>query len=127
MAAAAAAAAFRTVRGGEKELREKLGRNDLCPCGSGRKFQEVLPEVGPFRRREPKLLPTINKEGTPSGALFCLAEFLSLLSLRLLHPDALKSARSPSQTAQKRRSLGALVLGTPGLRQRGVGLIFRLP
>ena len=23
---------------GSKELREKLGRNDLCPCGSGRRF-----------------------------------------------------------------------------------------
>jgi lysophospholipase L1-like esterase len=23
---------------GEKELSEKLGRNDLCPCGSGRRF-----------------------------------------------------------------------------------------
>src|SRR5690348_9395476 len=23
---------------GDKELREKLGRNDLCPCGSGRCF-----------------------------------------------------------------------------------------
>jgi uncharacterized protein YecA (UPF0149 family) len=22
----------------DKELREKLGRNDLCPCGSGRSF-----------------------------------------------------------------------------------------
>ena len=28
---------------GEKELSEKLGRNDLCPCGSGRRFQEMLP------------------------------------------------------------------------------------
>jgi uncharacterized protein YecA (UPF0149 family) len=28
---------------GNKELQEKLGRNDLCPCGSGRRFQEVLP------------------------------------------------------------------------------------
>jgi uncharacterized protein YecA (UPF0149 family) len=27
---------------GDKELREKLGRNDPCPCGSGRRFQEVL-------------------------------------------------------------------------------------
>jgi uncharacterized protein YecA (UPF0149 family) len=27
---------------GDKELLEKLGRNDLCPCGSGRRFQEVL-------------------------------------------------------------------------------------
>jgi hypothetical protein len=23
---------------GDKELHEKLGRNDLCPCGSGRSF-----------------------------------------------------------------------------------------
>ena len=23
---------------GNKELREKLGRNDLCPCGSQRRF-----------------------------------------------------------------------------------------
>jgi len=28
---------------GNKELVEKLGRNDLCPCGSGRRFQAVLP------------------------------------------------------------------------------------
>jgi uncharacterized protein YecA (UPF0149 family) len=27
----------RTVHG-NKELREKPGRNDLCPCGSGRSF-----------------------------------------------------------------------------------------
>ncbi len=27
---------------GEKELNEKLGRNDPCPCGSGKRFQEVL-------------------------------------------------------------------------------------
>ncbi len=31
---------------GEKELIEKLGGNDLCPCGSGRRFQEVLPRGG---------------------------------------------------------------------------------
>jgi len=30
---------------GDKELLEKLGRNDLCPCGSGRRFQEMLHEV----------------------------------------------------------------------------------
>jgi len=33
---------------GDKELREKLGRNDLCPCGSGRRFQEVLPAHRPL-------------------------------------------------------------------------------
>lgn len=29
---------IRSVRGGEKVLEEKLGRRDLCPCGSGRRF-----------------------------------------------------------------------------------------
>jgi hypothetical protein len=28
---------------GDKELSEKLGKNDLCPCGSGRCFQTMLP------------------------------------------------------------------------------------
>jgi SEC-C motif len=27
---------------GDKELTEKLGREDPCPCGSGRRFQKVL-------------------------------------------------------------------------------------
>ena len=34
---------LRSVRGGEKELVEKLGRNDPCPCGSGKSFQALLP------------------------------------------------------------------------------------
>src|SRR5262249_4988612 len=32
------------IVGHDKELVEKLGRNDLCPCGSRRRFQEMLPE-----------------------------------------------------------------------------------
>ena len=28
---------------GHKELVEKLGRNDPCPCGSWRSFQALLP------------------------------------------------------------------------------------
>ncbi|HCK81522.1 MAG TPA: SEC-C metal-binding domain-containing protein [Candidatus Competibacter sp.] len=32
----------RVVRG-DKALSEKLGRNDPCPCGSGKLFQAVLP------------------------------------------------------------------------------------
>jgi uncharacterized protein YecA (UPF0149 family) len=35
----------RVVRG-YKELQEKLGKDDLCPCGSGHRFQEVLPQQG---------------------------------------------------------------------------------
>ena len=42
---------LRFVRGGEKELVEKLGRNDPCPCGSGKSFQAVLPALRPVRRR----------------------------------------------------------------------------
>ena len=34
---------LRFVRGGEKELVEKLGRNDPCPCGSAKSFQALLP------------------------------------------------------------------------------------
>jgi uncharacterized protein YecA (UPF0149 family) len=26
----------------DKELAEKLGKEDLCPCGSGRRFQALL-------------------------------------------------------------------------------------
>jgi len=32
---------------GDVELSEKLGRNDLCPCGSGHRFQALLPAFGP--------------------------------------------------------------------------------
>ncbi|MBK9205323.1 MAG: SEC-C domain-containing protein [Candidatus Obscuribacter sp.] len=33
---------------GEKELIEKLGRNDLCPCGSGRRFKRCCMHSGCF-------------------------------------------------------------------------------
>ena len=36
---------LRTIRGGEVYLTEKLGRNDPCPCESGRSFQKMLPEI----------------------------------------------------------------------------------
>lgn len=32
----------RRIVKGNKELLEKLGRNDPCPCASGRRFQELL-------------------------------------------------------------------------------------
>jgi len=38
------------------ELVEKLGRNDLCPCGSGRRFPPLLPGNWPFRWRTGRLL-----------------------------------------------------------------------
>jgi uncharacterized protein YecA (UPF0149 family) len=39
---------------GDKELIEKLGRNDLCPCNSGRRFQALLYARRPLRRRPPQ-------------------------------------------------------------------------
>ena len=38
---------LRFVRGGEKELVEKLGRNDPCPCLSGTSFQALLSALRP--------------------------------------------------------------------------------
>ena len=37
---------------GDKELEERLGRNDLCPCGSGRRFKKCCRNSGCFRRGE---------------------------------------------------------------------------
>jgi len=42
---------------GDKELVERLGRNDPCPCGSGRRFQAVLHDVRSLRRRRTFALP----------------------------------------------------------------------
>jgi hypothetical protein len=33
---------------GNKELTEKLGRNDLCPCGSGKRFKKCCRNSGCF-------------------------------------------------------------------------------
>jgi uncharacterized protein YecA (UPF0149 family) len=33
---------------GEKELVEKLGRNDPCPCGSGKRFKKCCLNAGRF-------------------------------------------------------------------------------
>jgi hypothetical protein len=37
---------------GDVELIEKLGRNDLCPCGSGRRLQGLLHAGRALRRRQ---------------------------------------------------------------------------
>jgi SEC-C motif len=38
---------------GNKELVEKLGRNDLCPCGSAKRIKKCCRNTGCFRRRQP--------------------------------------------------------------------------
>src|SRR5215472_1951405 len=50
---------------GDIELTEKLGRNDLCPCGSGRRFQTLLHDIRTLRRRQSRLL--LSGSESPSG------------------------------------------------------------
>jgi hypothetical protein len=38
----------RSVKGGQKELLERLGNDDPCLCESGRRFQELLPQQRPL-------------------------------------------------------------------------------
>lgn len=52
---------------GDKHLQDKLGRNDLCPCGSGYKFPELLPAFRQIRRKtsEPLFL------GSRAAVAYC--------------------------------------------------------
>jgi uncharacterized protein YecA (UPF0149 family) len=38
----------RRIVHGQKELAEKLGRNDLCPCGSAKRFKHCCLKSGRF-------------------------------------------------------------------------------
>jgi uncharacterized protein YecA (UPF0149 family) len=38
----------RSIKGGEKDLLERLGNDDLCPCGSGRRFKNCCRNSGGF-------------------------------------------------------------------------------
>jgi hypothetical protein len=53
------------VVGGTKDLVEKLGRNDPCPCGSGRRFQALLHAA----RRNGRLRPGLLLSGSNSSVL----------------------------------------------------------
>ena len=46
---------------GDKELLERLGRNDPCPCGSGRRFPPLLPALRSLRRIRPGLFLSGNR------------------------------------------------------------------
>ncbi|WP_222723113.1 SEC-C metal-binding domain-containing protein [Actinomadura alba] len=46
------------IVGGQKELIEKLGGKDPCPCGSGRRFPALLPVDRPLRRSPGRPLRT---------------------------------------------------------------------
>jgi hypothetical protein len=53
---------LRSVRGGEVELIEKLGRQDPCPCGSGKRFNACCMPSGRFRWRRAAGLLAVTHE-----------------------------------------------------------------
>ena len=72
---------------GDKELVEKLGRNDLCPCGSGRCFQDLLPEDGKVRWDPQGALFSGSRSGSgifqPAGIL----ALIQAIQVRILVPE----------------------------------------
>jgi len=54
----------------DKLLEEKLGRNDLCPCGSGKRFKRCCLASGSFRCNpsQPLLLETSDRNRSPLAA-----------------------------------------------------------
>jgi hypothetical protein len=54
------------VRG--EELTEKLGRNDLCPCGSNRRFQTLLPAGRPFSTAQSATTTDATETGRGGGS-----------------------------------------------------------
>ena len=69
---------------GFKELIEKLGRNDPCPCDSTRKFKNCCMHSGCFRRQSPRLLFSASKmrgwkRGPRISHPFCMGYHQSII------------------------------------------------
>ena len=61
---------------GDKELIEKLGRNDPCPCLSGRRFQSLLSDAERLLLTE----STTNARRNPNSGIGCCQQGEELLS-----------------------------------------------
>jgi len=59
---------------------EKVGRNDLCPCGSGRKFPRLLSALRPLRRLTAKPLFSASRSGSLPGKVEQAASLLRCAS-----------------------------------------------
>jgi hypothetical protein len=84
------------VVGGSKELIEKLGRNDLCPCGSGRRFQALLlVERRDGWVRQESLLKVVGRPGTASQSKRKPTSSVEWLHrMRALEVDAPEASRA---------------------------------
>jgi hypothetical protein len=69
---------------GDKEMVEKLGRNDPCPCGSGRRFQGLLLEEQalPSRQRLPAIRACRPTGGHPPDERGIEVQILAGLPIR---------------------------------------------
>ena len=106
---------------------------------NGRTYDE-LPIAAAVQRSAWRTETTSNdkQRGHPDGALFCLAEFASLLSLRLLHPPGQNrawlgtpnlhpTARSARWGPRASTPPHEARVGDPGPTACGIALMFRLP
>lgn len=101
---------------GDKMLEEKLGRNDLCPCGSGRRFQEVLhakrpvlTESNAITSRETDPCPRNSSSQSPvSYTARCRCK--SCRGYQLRHGSA---ARSRASNCFARRRMGVRISPDP--------------
>ena len=87
---------------GEKELVEKLGRNDPCPCGSARRFQTLLHEGREARWYEPRLLLLENRSGGKAHGAFVVCSMrFSMLMPKGLTGDATNLKSDAEQSCAK--------------------------
>lgn len=56
---------------GDKWLEEKLGRNDPCPCGSGRRFQELLHAPRPLSTAGDATTTSVSNNWRAEAGLRC--------------------------------------------------------
>ena len=76
-------------------MSKKTGRNDPCPCGSGKKYKKCCGRDSPVRNT---YLPEDQKTGTPMDEYFALLPFLALHEQKIVQFDQdgpeLKKARN---------------------------------
>ncbi len=109
---------------GDKELIEKLGRNDPCPCGSARLFQALLPPLGLLLTAP--AATTISADAVPDpkriarGAAHALAYRAALLSSAALFNGwwYLQSARGHQYSRPFAVAAIALIKASPAAHGR---------
>ncbi len=77
---------LRSIKGGQIELLERLGRNDPCPCHSGKRFRKCCLSSGRFRWDDATRLLAVSALGQRSASLHRPSQRLTFQ----LRPDHLQ-------------------------------------